>query len=90
MPTINLVAKKEQLHLVPGTLKEAMTSSPILALADFTKPFIMLTDASGIAIGAVLMQEGHPIAFLSKVLSTRNSLLSAYKRRVIGSNICCL
>lgn len=48
------------------TLNDAVTKSPVLALLDFTKPFMVETDASGADMGAVLSQEGHPIAIFSK------------------------
>lgn len=38
-------------------IKKIITQSPILTRADFTRPFILETDASDVGIGAVLMQE---------------------------------
>jgi len=59
-------------QVVFKALKEDMTSTPVLTLPDFSKTFVVETDASGEGIRAVLMQESHPIAYLSKALSPKH------------------
>nr|GEV09179.1 reverse transcriptase domain-containing protein [Tanacetum cinerariifolium] len=54
-----------------NTLKDAMTQLVTLALLNFNEPFDITTDASGIAIGAVLSQKDKPISFFSKKLCDR-------------------
>ncbi|KAL5732606.1 hypothetical protein ACOSQ2_032298 [Xanthoceras sorbifolium] len=50
-------------------LKKAVTEEPVLRLLDHSKPYEVQTDASNFAIGGVLMQDGHPIAFESRKLN---------------------
>lgn len=65
-------------------LKEAMSNTPILAMPDFSKPFVVETDASYHGIGAVLMQEGQSLAFLSKALSSKHLGLSTYEKELLA------
>ncbi|XP_027060758.1 uncharacterized protein [Coffea arabica] len=65
-------------------LKRAMSSTPVLAVPDFTKPFILETDASQKALGAVLMQQGRPIAYMSQVLANKNPRMSIYEKELLS------
>ncbi|GKB57930.1 putative mitochondrial protein [Tanacetum coccineum] len=59
-----------------------MTQAP-MSLPNFQNVFIVET-ASGVGIGAVLQQEGHHIAFLSKKLSPKYQALSTYEKAFLA------
>ena len=61
-------------------VKQKMTETPVMSLPDFTKPFEMECDASGIGIGGALSQERHPIAYFSKKLNDAKQRYSIYDR----------
>ena len=61
-------------------LKSALCKSPVLALPNFAKPFTIETDASDVGVGAVLMQDGHPLAYFSKTLGPKSRGLSTYEK----------
>ena len=50
-------------------LKAAVSSEPVLLLPNFELPFEVHTDASDKAIGGVLVQEKHPVAYESRKLN---------------------
>ena len=65
-------------------LKTALSSAPVLATPDFSKPFCLETDACANGIGAVLMQSGHPLAFISKPLGPKTAGLSTYEKEYLA------
>ena len=65
-------------------LKKALTEAPVLAILDFSKPFVIEIDACDLGMGAVLMQDGHPISFLSKAFSSRSQAFSTYEKECLA------
>lgn len=53
-------------------------------MLDFPKYFVVECDASVISLGALLMQDGKPLAFYSKALSSNSFALSAYDRELMA------
>ncbi|GFU72109.1 retrovirus-related Pol polyprotein from transposon 297 [Trichonephila clavipes] len=77
-PLSNLTKKKalwkwsEEEENAFQTLKQCLVSRPILKHADFSKPFLIRTDASNYALGAVLQgedKEEHPVEFAKRLLN---------------------
>ena len=70
------------------TLKDALSSSPILILPNFQDPFVLRTDASDTGIGAVLLQERdeyeRPVAYASRKLLPREQKYSAIERECLA------
>lgn len=65
-------------------LKDKLATAPVLALPDFTKEFLIVCDASGCGLGAILMQGKNPIAYYSKALGPRNLAKSAYEKELMA------
>lgn len=65
-------------------LKAAMCMTPVLVLPDFAKQFVIETDACGTGVGAVLLQDSHPVAYYSKALRQRNQTLSIYEKEFLA------
>ena len=65
-------------------LKKALVKAAVLALPNFEKEFLHETDACAVGVGAVLMQQGHPIAFLSRALGPKNQTLSIYDKECLA------
>jgi hypothetical protein len=63
-------------------MKEVMGTCRVLALPNFTLPFVLECDASSEGIGLVLMQGGHPIVFERRKLSQPERLYSIYDKKM--------
>jgi hypothetical protein len=61
-------------------MKELMSTFRVLALPDFTQPFVLECDASGEGIGVFLMQQRHSIAYKNKKLTESRRLYSIYDK----------
>ena len=65
-------------------LKKTLCNAHVLALPQFDKPFVVETYACGNGIGAVLMQEGHPLVYISRQLKGKQLHLSIYENELLA------
>ncbi|CAF5077954.1 unnamed protein product, partial [Rotaria socialis] len=79
-------------HTAFVTLKEALLTAPVLRLPDFNLTFIVVTDASAIAVGCLLMQndgEGErPIAYESRKLNDAESRYPVHEQELFAIIVC--
>src|SRR4051812_34811065 len=65
-------------------LQERMSNAPILIPADPTKPFEVTTDTSDFTVGAVLSQDGKPIAFESRQMSPAKKNYAVHEKELLA------
>jgi len=65
-------------------LKHAMTTTPVLGLPNFSEVFVLETDASDKGIGAVLAQNGKPLAYMSKAIGLRQRGWFVYSKEMLA------
>ena len=77
------------------TLKKSLSSALVLSPPDYSHPFILQTDASGLGNGAVLAQETengeeHPIAYYSMKMQPRERRYSATEQEGLAVMNACM
>jgi hypothetical protein len=65
-------------------VKQALTNAPVLAPPELGKPFELVSDASGVGLGAVLLQDGRPVAFESRKLSPAEQNYTVTEQEMLG------
>ena len=94
IPEANLLRHWTDVHQKEfEQLKSALTSTPVLAHPDFTRPFVIEVDASDYAVGAMLAQPytdeqnrtvHRPIAYISAKLNSAQRNYDATNREGLG------
>lgn len=78
----------EQCELAFKMLKSSLTSEPLLVYPDFSKPFVLSTDASSISLGAILANNiygnEHPISYASRQVSKSERSYSATELELLA------
>ena len=67
-----------------NTCKNILTSEPVLAYPDFSKPFELTTDASNYAISGILSQGNHPICYASRTLNPAEINYSTIEKELLA------
>ena len=74
-PLRRLTDKKAEFDWLPhhdqalNRIKDLVTAAPVLQFYDTTKEAVIECDSSEVGLGAVLTQEGHPVAYASRALT---------------------
>lgn len=93
-PLTSCLKKKNKIEITQPYIdafqrcKELLVNAPILQFPDFSKPFILTTDASNYAIGAVLSQgviaNEKPIAYASRTLNEAETRYSTIEKELLA------
>lgn len=67
-----------------NTLKEKLTTKPILVVPDPYKPFELNCDACGECVGAALHEDGHVVAYESRRLRDAEKHMGIYEKELLA------
>lgn len=86
-PLTNLLRKdgfrwSDEARSAFSQLKIALTMTPVLVFPNFRIPFVVGMNACDVGIGAVLLQQEHPIAYFNRKFSIRRQHASTYSKEL--------
>ncbi|XP_065073526.1 uncharacterized protein K02A2.6-like [Ochlerotatus camptorhynchus] len=70
-------------------LKRMVTSAPVLRYFDIQKDVVIQCDSSSVGLGAVLLQEGHPVVYASKTLSSTERKYAQIEKETLAILFAC-
>ena len=65
-------------------LKNILSSTPVLTFYDVKKPVIISCDASQSGLGALLLQDGKPVAYASRALSSAETRYAQIEKELLA------
>ena len=71
------------------TLKELVSSAPVLRHFDPGKPTVIQTDASAKGLGSCLLQEGQPVAYVSRALTDAETRYAQCEKELLSVVFAC-
>ena len=89
-PIRELLGKHRPFHWTPAhdhsftQIKHILTNAPVLGYYDVNKPVILEADASSHGLGAVIIQNGQPITYASRSLTTAQTHYAQIEKELLA------
>ena len=80
---------KPEHNIAIAELKNALVTSPTLAFYDVSKPVTIQADASKSGLGACLLQEGKPVAYASRSMSSAECNYAQIEKEMLAIVFSC-